>query len=357
MAFKDIEEIFYNGGVKITYHDKAHRYYVRERISPDLPVDNDLAWGKPLLTKGVTTLLDSQFDKSGLLGWAMGLCLRELFGFYDFKNEQGEHVFGFSKGVGTMWEMFEGNDPIVKDSLLPIVQSAAKAYQRKKKTGADIGSLVHDAAEQYTLGTPFELTLEKYKASQVFETPAEEEEWDAKASEELEMAKLAYTQFVSWWKTVQPKLIGAEQLVYSREFNFCGTFDALLDINGKRVLVDYKTSNASKSAGAPEGVYPSYLAQSALYALALEEMRATTSSTKYLKGVEITETNYDLASSIDDLLILSVRKDGQFSAVYASELGLTMEELKEWGKNLVRNFEMTAKTKKALEAHHKEREQ
>lgn len=306
---------------------------MRERVSKDLPAGNELAWGKPTLTKGVTTILDNQFDKSGLLGWALGLALRELYGYYDFTNESGEHLFGFSKNVGSMWLHHDGKDggevtaELNQDQALNLIESAAKAYQRKKKSGADIGSLVHNAAEQYTRGTPFALTLEKYAEGQEWANPDEEALWRENAPEELRMAQAAFDQFVSWWKTVRPELVSAEELVYSRELDFCGTYDALLGIDGKLILVDYKTSNASKSAGAPEGVYPSYLAQSALYALAWEEMGHP---------------------PIDDLLILSVRKDGQFSAVYASQLGFNMKELKEWGKRLVENYVIANKVKKAL---------
>lgn len=323
MAFTDSEHILYDGTVKITYKDKAHRYFKQAMW--------DGAWGKMISTKGVTTMMDNVLEKKGLMTWPMGLALRELFGFYDFKNEQGEQLTGFSKGVGTFWEadaLLAGQEK-TKDSLLPMVQSASKAWQRKKKSGADIGSLVHDAIEHFVTGQPFELTLEQYKLGQEFESEEAEEEWDLKAVVEVKMAILAFTRFTEWWKDKNPTLIGAEQLVYSRRLDYCGTYDGLIELDGKTVLCDWKTSNAStsKDAAAPQGVYYSYFIQSGAYAAALYEMTG---------------------QLVDDLLIVSARKDGGFDTVAASDLGLTVQDCIDWWEAVAVCYKLATKTKFGL---------
>lgn len=325
MAFKDSVTVMYDGSVRIHYLDGPHAYYRQDRINPALPETDDKAWGKKIRLKGTTTLLGDTLEKKGLMTWPLGVALRELFGFYDFTSDDGRKLTGFSKGLGTVWE---GDDQVAefsKEKALPWVLSASKAWQRKQKTGSDVGSLVHDAIEQYTLGTPFELTLERYKAGQEEITP----EWLATAEEELKMAQLAFDSFKLWWITTGPTLINAEQVVYSKETEIPGAYDALLLIDGKRVLVDWKTSKASVPGGAPQGVYYSYFIQSAAYASALMEMGE---------------------APIDDLMIVSARKDGGFDTVRASEVGLSMDDAIAWWKAVVLCYRLMDSAKKQLVA-------
>lgn len=332
MPFKDTEKILYNGKVKINYIDKSHRYYKSIRENWDLPETDPKAWSKKTRPKGTTTLLGDTLEKSGLLTWPMGLALRELFGFYDFTNEEGSRMTGFSKNTGSLWDT--GTDtllPIPKDDLLPFVLSASKAHTRKKKKGADIGSVVHDAIEHYIRGLPFDIP-EQYMWSiknGEYESEAEKDRALREFNIDVEQAILAFDQFKTWWETTKPKLLGAEDLVYSLELDYCGTFDGLIEIDDKLILADWKTSNASssKAAAAPMGVYYSYFIQSAAYALAWHEMGN---------------------AMPDDLAIVSCRKDGGFDVIYASYLGLTMDDLTNWWRAVVTCYRFMDQSKRKL---------
>lgn len=361
MAFKDITKVLYNGRIKLDYKDKAHRYYVRERIDFKLPEDDPKAWGKIQYPKGTTTLLDQTLEKKGLMQWPKGLALRELFGFYDFTNENGERLAGFSKSVGTLW----GDNPdqlmgLNKEQVLLAVQSANEAWKRKQEKGADIGSVVHDAIEHYVLAnnnnpalekTPFMFDIkEQYMWNIKEANPDVNSPEFARAMDEfegdVEAATKAFDQFVLWWKASSPILYGAEDLLYSEQYKVCGTYDADLGISIKahpvpelfegkeivRVCADWKTSNASssKEAAAPEGVYYSYFIQLAIYELMRREMGFPPA---------------------DDLLTVSARKDGGFTLIYASELGLTVQECIDWAIAVILCFRMAEKTKKGLLEH------
>lgn len=345
MAFKDIEKILYNGQVKINYLDKPHMYFKRMRENWDLPESDPKAWGKAKRPKGTTTLLGDTLEKKGLLTWPMGLALRELFGFYDFTNEKGEKMTGFSTGVGTLWDEKTGTLlPIPQDDLLPFVQSASKAHLRKKKKGADIGSVVHDAIEHYIKGQPFDIA-ESYMWSikeGEYESDAEKDRALRDFQDDVKQANLAFEQFTIWWDSLKPTLLGAEDLIYSLELDYSGTFDGLIEIPGAKhpvltemekviVLCDWKTSNASasKDAAAPMGVYYSYFIQSAMYALAWHEMGN---------------------AMPDDLAIVSCRKDGGFDVVYATELGLSMDDLITWARSVIQCYRFMDKSKKGLNA-------
>lgn len=345
MAFKDITAVMYDGQIRIEYKDKAHRYFVKE-------LDADGVWGKQSPVRGVTTILGSTLEKSGLQLWPMGLALTELFGFYSFENEKGVKLTGFSKKAKpTLLRPDHSLREMEADQILEAVMSASKAWQRKQKQGSDVGSLVHDAIEQFVLGTPFELTLDKYEEGQLwfddhFEGwEAERTDWLARARDELEMAVLAYTRFKVWWEETTPTLLEAENIVYSRKQDYSGSYDARLVIpKGKHpvfkdrdvtVMTDWKTSNASVAGNAPMGVYYSYLIQDAAYAAALAEMTG---------------------ELVDDLLVVSARKDGNFDTIYASELGLTVQDCIDWWNAVVICYRSMDKTKKALVQIHKQKE-
>ena len=59
-----------------------------------------------------------------------------------------------------------------------------------------------------------------------------------------------------WRADLEPRPMALENVVYSRKLGCAGTFDALMEIDGKRVIVDYKTG----------GVYDDHAIQLAAYA-------------------------------------------------------------------------------------------
>lgn len=333
MAFRDKTLVLYDGSIKIDYKDKAHRYYARERIDYDLSEENAKAWGKVMYPKGATTMIGDTLEKKGLMTWPMGLALRELFGFYDFTNEKGERMTGFSKDVGTLWDK-DNLYAYSKKYALEIVLSASKAHTRKKKKGADIGAVVHNAIEHFLTNEPFDIA-EAYnwevKESEFDNEAAEKKAWE-EAPEEIAQAKAAFDNFVTWWKEVKPELHGTEEIVYSKEQNMCGTYDAFLTLDGKNLLTDFKTTNASmsKEAASPEGIYYEYFIQLGIYEMARREMGLTPA---------------------DDFLLVSCRKDGGFSTIYASELGLTPENCIDWAKAMITCYRLAVQIKTALLAH------
>lgn len=348
MAFKDITKVLYDGKVKIDYKDKAHRYYARMRVDWTLPEDDKKAWGKIMYPKGTTTLIDQTLEKKGLMQWPKGLALRELFGFYDFVGEEGNRMVGFSKGVGTLWGDDDKLLALDQDTLQPLLVSAAAAWQRKQKKGADIGTVVHDAIEHFIKDLPFDIA-EQYMWN-IKESEYESEEMKDKALEEfpadVAQATQAFLQFQKWWLKTTPELYGAEDLLYSLEHNVCGTFDADIGVKrehhprpemfeGKDIIrctSDWKTSNASKSKEAcmPEGIHYQYFVQDAIYEMIRREM-----------GLD----------PADDLLAVSARKDGGFSPIFASELGLTVDECLDWARATILCYRLAEKTKEGLVAH------
>ena len=68
---------------------------------------------------------------------------------------------------------------------------------------------------------------------------------------------------MDWWKETKPEILKLETPVFHEKLKVTGTFDALLKINGKHVLVDWKTSKTMQQH---------FHLQTAFYATAWEGM-------------------------------------------------------------------------------------
>lgn len=166
----------------------------------------------------------------------------------------------------------------------------ADEYKRKRDSGAGTGTEAHALVETFLRGD----TINKN------ETHSPE-------------AIKAYNAFIKWFMKVTPEVLNVEEVIYSVKYKYAGTYDAMLKIDGKTYLCDLKTTNVSRKA--PKGVYAEYFAQLGAYAAAHEEQR-----------------DYELANGgtqmphIDDLMVISAKKDGKFDIVTAADMGLTVEE-------------------------------
>ncbi len=73
----------------------------------------------------------------------------------------------------------------------------------------------------------------------------------------------ALDAFYSWYGENNVELIDTECIVYSPMYKYAGTFDALVRINDKVYLIDFKTSKS---------IYDTYIMQVVAYKQALEEL-------------------------------------------------------------------------------------
>lgn len=70
-------------------------------------------------------------------------------------------------------------------------------------------------------------------------------------------------KFAEFWQTCKPKLIHTEQFVFSDTYEYAGTADLVIELDGKVWLLDVKTSNS---------LYDSYDLQVSAYAHAFTEL-------------------------------------------------------------------------------------
>ena len=113
------------------------------------------------------------------------------------------------------------------------------------RRAADEGTQVHDAIERYLLGEKI-LWIDENGYSKY----------------SLDVWKMIL-KFHEFWSTYKPTLIESEIHLFSTQYIYAGTCDLVVEINGKKWLLDIKTSNS---------LHTSYDLQLSAYAQAWNEL-------------------------------------------------------------------------------------
>lgn len=196
--------------------------------------------------------------------------------------------------VSCAMEVLQAKLPVITEADL---KKAAGEYKVRRDTGASAGSEAHAMVEHYLKGTTH----------------------GGKTSPE---SLNAFNAFKEWFQEVQPQVVNVEEVIYSHTFRYAGTYDCMLQLNDKTYLCDLKTTNSSRKA--PNGVYAEYFIQLGAYAFAHEEQRQfeeDNGGTKLLP--------------IDDLMVISAKKNGKLDIVTASDMGLSVQECGEMFKRVM----------------------
>ena|SRR3990167_3195606 len=128
-----------------------------------------------------------------------------------------------------------------------IADNGWQESQSIKSAAGERGTMVHKAIEALLNGTQL------WKGGMVpgMTRTISVEEW------------FKLTTFVDFYHECRPKLIANELPVFSKKYGYCGRTDYICEIDGKIVLMDFKTSNH---------LHRSFPLQFASYANAVEEI-------------------------------------------------------------------------------------
>lgn len=201
-------------------------------------------------------------------------------------------------------------------SKLPVVteadlKEAANAYKTRRDAGASTGTEAHALVEDF---------LKKQKVDRAAPSPE---------------AVNAYRAFVQWYEAAKPTVINVEEVIYSHSFKYAGTYDCMLEIDGKVYLCDLKTTNSSRKA--PDGVYAENFIQLGAYAEAHEEQRVFEEAQG---GTKLRQ--------IDDLMVISAKKNGKLDIVTASDVGLGLQDCRDMFKKVVNLYTFLSYATKEL---------
>lgn len=226
MANTEIKKL-YNGEVEITFYVDSHRY--------------KLAGEKSYLLSA--TAITGIIDKSRvLINWAIGLTGSYL---RKYLEEASSNNF-------------------TSEELAPIIEEALNQHNQKREEAADTGSQVHDMAERIGMALKNNESIEDItKEISEMDSASKNPELSEEEANKLQNVVNGITAFIDWVVDHNVKFIECERMVYSRKNKFVGTTDAIVEIDGKRYLIDYKTSKS--------GNYPEYKFQIAGYRSAFEE--------------------------------------------------------------------------------------
>jgi len=192
-----MEEIkLYGGKVKILFDDQRHRF--------------TNAVGEPISS---VTSFTGVLDKPALIYWAV-----KMMGLHLEKN----------------WDPKKVNTEEVKMGL---IETAKKEFRRIKEEAADIGTDIHQFAEDYIKGKKPKM-------------PEQEE------------TKNGVIAFLDWFKGSGIKITSSERFIYSKKHNYAGIEDWEGTEGKSLVIGDFKSS---------KGIYDEMRFQLALYWNAREE--------------------------------------------------------------------------------------
>lgn len=197
----------YGGEVLIDFYPESHRYKLNGERS------------YLISCTAVTGIIDkSRF----LIPWAVNLA--------------GAHLKQYIENASV--------NQFTAEELLPVIDEALKQHTVKKEEAASIGDLIHAWAESFA-----KAKLEDTEVPDV--------------SEDLDERVLnGINAFLDWYNAHSVKFVCAEQMVYSRLHGFVGKIDAVAEVDGLKMLIDYKSGKY---------IYNEHLYQVAGYRLAYEE--------------------------------------------------------------------------------------
>lgn len=174
--------------------------------------------GKITVLPGVTGILDvvgSKDKLNRLMGWSKKQALLKV----------AEHIRAFA-----------GKSLIVDEDWIEAVRKSAwKRDKELLKEAGDIGTKIHAAIDAFIAG----------------EIPILDD-----------TTRPGFDNFVKWLDESKIKLIKGDTYVANLKLGYGGALDALGEINGKLILLDFKTSNY---------IQDTYSLQAAAYTMGLEE--------------------------------------------------------------------------------------
>lgn len=173
------------------------------------------------------TSVSGQFSEDGWkFAWPVKLMAEQIHADIDEHSGSGENVYV----------------EIKRNSLNEIIQNAKNAWRRTRDSAAEKGTSAHFYIEEYV------------KTGAALALPDDKEIVNC------------LDNFFKWEKKYNVKWLASEIQVGSLKYVFAGILDALIEIDGKIVLLDYKTSSSIKDE---------YNIQLAGLCICLEEMGVT----------------------------------------------------------------------------------
>lgn len=156
--------------------------------------------------------------------------------------------------------------------LQECIEKANNAWRAKNLRGTDAGTIGHDWLERYLRavkeGTELPKPMERVDLSQFGPNPDKTKDEYIRATDMNNIIS-AIEEFTEWFEENDVEIVEVERIIYSKQYDYAGRFDALLRINGQLIMIDFKTSNPSRDFA--HGIYPENFSQLGGYDIAYTE--------------------------------------------------------------------------------------
>jgi hypothetical protein len=269
---------------------------VNLKFNPDSPTSRYRVTDKrnkveDKIVPGVTSVLKDIIAKPDLMRWPLNEACKLLFGA-KWDDNLKKYFYDPKTAVLKPGEEYDAG------KYQEFLESGLSASNRKSDNSVEIGHYAHYLVE---------LTLWSYKFRVAnFDALKHLQDVVKPSDDTMKTLRVIYESFVKWWESLcrshRVQVIWTEQPVYSRKFGYCGTLDICLMVDGKVIVLDFKTTN--RSTKAPLGVYAEYFLQLAAYSYALQE---------------------ETGEIVNDIGIIGVDKSGNLAVITARDLNLTVE--------------------------------
>lgn len=161
--------------------------------------------------------------------------------------------------------------PVSEDEWDTFVKEAKSAHKTKSDRGKENGTRIHAWLEEFCIAKRDGLDLPALpERIEILKNPKTWVELDViEVNTEWNNLVDALEEFIGWYEKHEIEVVALEQLVFSYRYQYAGRFDAILRIDGKLTLVDFKTNNPSQEF--PQGIFPEMYDQIAGYDIAYTE--------------------------------------------------------------------------------------
>lgn len=210
----------YNGEHILEFDEERHLYFLDGEYIPS-----------------VTQIIDGE-EKTGLIFWAV-----------DETTKAMERVFK--------------PDTLYSDvHISAMLKYAKKAHMQKSDEAKDIGTVVHNWIEEYTI---YSINNDNLRPQILDQEEVEDEDIppDSMILPQTPEARSSVLAFMDWVETNDVQFLGTEERIVSVKDQWAGTRDTRAIVNGKLGVWDYKTS---------KNIYGDMFVQGAAYAKGGEEM-------------------------------------------------------------------------------------
>lgn len=244
--------------------------------------------------RGVTSILKDIIAKPALMTWAMNMSHSYIFAT-KFDEVLKDYTHDWKKSA------IKPETTYTEEELHDIFKEGSKQWTKRSDKGKDVGHITHRSVELYLKGesSPVEKAIEE--AEKIAKLDSEEDKKEF--LENIKCVKKAFKAFREWWDAIDDKkILYLERPIYSRQMDYCGTFDMLVEIGGRTYLLDLKTTNSSRNN--PLGIYAENFLQLGAYSFALKE---------------------ETGIVVNDVGIIRVSKAGQLSIATAGDLGIPVD--------------------------------